>query len=71
MKTLVVNSFVVCIGLFGCVHLFSISLSAMNQKWINSKNNAITVYDIINGSIMLLSGIAIVVMFNRGCGGIL
>ena len=56
-KTIVTNTIILSAYLFGSFYLFSTSLTGLNKKWL--KRESVSLTDIINGSIMVVSGTAI------------
>mgnify|MGYP000343634878 CR=1 FL=1 len=60
-ETLVLNSIVLSAGLFGSIYLFSTSLNGLNKKWMKDERFSLGAFEILNGGLMLISGILIVV----------
>ena len=48
-KSIVLSAF-----LFGSIYLFSTSLIGLNKKWL--KNQQVSLYELVNGTILILSG---------------
>ncbi len=55
------NSIVLSASLFGSIYLFSTSLIGFNKKWIKDDKYSFRVFDVVNGSVMFLSGLVLVV----------
>ena len=53
---LISNSIVLSASMFGAIYLFSTSLIGMNKKWIKQEKSEVTAFEILNGTIMFLSG---------------
>ena len=43
-------------SMFGAIYLFSTSLIGMNKKWIKQGKAEVTAFEVLNGTIFLLSG---------------
>ena len=50
------DSIILSVSLFGSIYLFSTSIAGINNKWIKDGEAQVTAFEILNGSIMLLSG---------------
>lgn len=50
------QSIVLSASLFGALYIFSTSLFGINQKWIEQKKVEVTAFEIINGTILFLTG---------------
>jgi hypothetical protein len=50
------NLIVLSASMFGAIYLFSASLIGLNKKWIKQEKSEVTAFEIINGTIMFLSG---------------
>jgi hypothetical protein len=48
------KSIVLSACLFGSLYLFSTSLIGLNKKWL--KNQQVSLYELVNGTILILSG---------------
>lgn len=57
---LLLNSIVLSASLFGSIYLFSTSLFGLNNKWINDKKSCWGMFEMVNGTIMVCSGIVMV-----------
>ena len=60
------NSIILSSCLFGSIYLFSTSLIAINKKWlkrepsnINTLIEGTTFYELLNGTILIVSGVVI------------
>jgi hypothetical protein len=42
--------------MFGAIYLFSTSFIGMNKKWIKQEKAEVTAFEVLNGTIILLSG---------------
>ena len=54
MKSITLQSIILSASLFGSFYLFSTSLICLNKKWITNK--PVSLYDIVNGSVLVFSG---------------
>jgi hypothetical protein len=52
----IANSIVLSASMFGAIYLFSISLIGMNIKWKKQGKAELSAYEILNATIMILSG---------------
>ncbi len=59
-ESLISNSIILAGSLLGAVFICSTSLIGLNKKWIKEKKNELTVFEILNGSIMIITGGVIV-----------
>ena len=59
-SSLLLNSIVLSASLFGSIYLFSTSLLGLNNKWIDDKKSCWGMVEIVNGTIMVCSGIVMV-----------
>ena len=55
-ELLISNSLVLSASMFGAIYLFSTSLIGMNKKWIKQGKAEVTAFEVLNGTIILLSG---------------
>ena len=65
-ETLVSNSIVLSACLFGSIYLFSTSLIGLNKKWM--KNEPVSSFELVNGSILTLSGVVMTVTAYKAFG---
>jgi hypothetical protein len=61
-EMIVTNSIVLSAFLFGSIYLFSTSLIGLNKKMV--KNESLSLFEIVNGSILILSGTGLII---TGC----
>ena len=58
------NSIVLLACLFGSIYLFSTSLIGLNKKWL--KNQQVSLSELVNGTILILSGtVIIIILYNK------
>ncbi len=55
-ECLISNSIVLSASVFGAIYLFSTSLIGLSKKWIKQEKSDVTAFEILNGTIMFLSG---------------
>jgi hypothetical protein len=56
------NTIVLSAFTFGSIYLFSVSLNGLNKKWLKNEEKS-SLYEFVNGTILSVSGIAIVATF--------
>ena len=60
-KMIVANSIVLSAGLFGSIYLFSTSLIGLNKKWLKKESLSLSLFEFVNGSILILSGTGLII----------
>jgi len=61
--SIITNSIVLSACLFGSIYLFSTSLIGLNKKWL--KNQQVSLYKLVNGTILSLSGTVMITILYK------
>ena len=67
-ELIITNSIVLAACLFGSIYLFSTSLIGLNKKWLI--NQQVSLYELVNGTILILSGTVIITILYKDLSNI-
>ena len=62
-ELIITNSIVLSACLFGSIYLFSTSLIGLNKKWL--KNQQVSLSELVNGTILILSGTVMITILYK------
>ena len=62
-ELIITKSIVLSACLFGSIYLFSTSLIGLNKKWL--KNQRVSLSELVNGTILILSGTVIITIIYK------
>ena len=62
-ELIITNPILLSACLFGSIYLLSTSLIGLNKKWL--KNQQVSLYELVNGTILILSGTVMITILYK------